>query len=127
MLQLCFIFACMKVNSTYRKIAAALLLLCMLLTSVVQLLHSHPAKQTAAVQIKKISNQPGKKQYSLPGPDNRCFLCEYQLTKDADIDHSVFYFTAVAKLPVTAPVQYEYNPAAFNSCFETRGPPAAIV
>lgn len=122
------IYLCaMTANSMYRKIAAALLLLCMLLTTVVQLSHSHPGKQAAAIQLKKIPVHKGIENCSVPGTDTKCFLCEYQLAKDADIDHSIFHFAAVCKAPVTAPALYEYITAVFNTCFETRGPPAATI
>lgn len=114
----------MTVTALYRKTAAAFLVCILLLTTVVQLSHSHKTIQPDTVKTEKTALLHAKKLYSVPGTDSRCFLCEYQLVKDADLPALILYTdnglqTATLHCEIFASV-----PAIFNDCSESRGPPA---
>jgi hypothetical protein len=117
-----FIFALMKATFLYKKTAAVFLLLMLLLTAVVQINHSHPSKQAVAIQVKKTVTI--KQQVVVTGADNNCFLCDYQLVKNAD-----FLFTCCK---IIYPNKTYIYPEFFSerlitticSAFANRGPPS---
>lgn len=121
MLYLCAVMA----NRTYQKITAAALLVCLLFTTIVQLTHSHPGKKNAVTHLTKTTKPQGKENWTVAGADTRCFLCEYQLTRDSDIPVTTFHFSYTNKVPVTTAVYCDSVSAVFISCFESRGPPAS--
>ncbi len=114
----------MKETRLYRGAGAAILLLLLLCTTAVQISHSHTLKQPAQVQLKKQTPQPYQQQVTVPGTDTKCFVYEYQLTKDADF--SCFTFQAAPSV-TTEVNNTAYIPALTAApCFyfENRGPPA---
>jgi hypothetical protein len=116
---------CMTGTTLYRQTGAAILLLLLLFTTTVQLTHSHTIKQTAAVQLKKQTPQPDQQQITVPGADTKCFIHEYQLTKDADFSCNHFQIAAVI---INKESASSYNSQILSttcSYFENRGPPAS--
>lgn len=101
-----------------------MLLFCLLFTTVVQLTHSHSGKNNAVAQLTKTSKPQGKENCSVPGADNRCYLCEYQLARDSDIPVTAFDFTYTNKIPAIKAVYCDFISVVFISCFESRGPPS---
>lgn len=114
----------MKETRLYRGAGAAILLLLLLCTTAVQISHSHTLKQPAPVQLKKQTLQPYQQQITVPGTDTKCFVYEYQLTKDADF--SCFTFQAALSLinEVNNTTYISALTAAPCFYFENRGPPA---
>lgn len=114
----------MTAAQLYKKMAAALLLLVMLLTTFVQVTHSHNSKTAVTAAIKK--NAGINTACAAAGTDVNCFLCDYQLAKDADL--------SVTINSLSAPEFKRNKPAVFNHSFITnftpaagnRGPPAAF-
>jgi hypothetical protein len=114
----------MRALPPYKKIAAALLLLVMLLTTFVQVTHSHNSKPDVAAAIKKTTeiNTP----CAAAGSDINCFFCDYHLVKDAD-------FSLLVNTIKAAVYKSSYT-AVFNNSIITnfttpagnRGPPLAF-
>lgn len=108
----------------YKKITAALLLLVMLLTSFVQVTHSHNSKKVVAASIKKTAET--HEQLTAAGTEVNCFACDYQLVKDADFyaaidtalctNYTINYAVIFTSCSIT-----NFTPAAGN-----RGPPALV-
>lgn len=112
----------MKGAALYKKAAAALLLAVLLLTSVVQITHSHVNKPGITSHSKKAITV--NKVIAVQGNDANCFICDYQLAKDADN----FFVPAVT---ITASSFGAMNngyiihkPEQTFTQFETRGPPS---
>ncbi len=58
-----------------------------------------------------------------PASGNSCFICDYQLTKDADNDHATYLISSPAALQITAATSYTFTSQSIYPVFETRGPP----
>lgn len=122
-----FIYLCsvtLKRTILYKQVTAVLLLLILSLVTVIQLSHSHTSvtatqKKTA---VKK-SSLPG---YYTAAAESRCFICEYQLTRDADINHAVFNIDTPVQYSVATAPLYSFTYSGICSFIDTRGPPAII-
>ncbi len=112
----------MATGRLYKKISAAILLLCLLCTTVVQLTHTHAGVKTVSAKI--IKADTNKTHYTLSSADAKCFLCEYQLAKDADLTISFLKSNKVYKTPVKETVYTEKVFSLFDTVTESRGPPA---
>lgn len=115
----------MKETRLYRGTGAAILLLLLLFTTAVQISHSHTLKQPAQVQFKKQTPQPYQQQITVPGTDTKCFVYEYQLTKDADFSCFTFQVAPAVITVVNTAAYISALIAAPCFYFENRGPPAA--
>lgn len=125
MLQQYYIFvSVMAGTKLYRQICAALLLLVLLFTTAVQLTHTHAVKQTAEARVKKSSPQLYEHNFTPPGADTKCFIHEYQLTKDADCSISIFQPVCTSFSIVNSTSLHTQLTTAHCSNFESRGPPA---
>jgi hypothetical protein len=99
----------------YKKITAGLLLLVMLLTTFVQVTHSHNSKAAITTPLKKATEITA--QCAAASADVNCFLCDYELAKDADFSLSVNTIKIA---------EYKSSYAAvFNNSFITNFTPAA--
>lgn len=128
MLQHYYIFVQgMAGTKLYRQISAALLLLLLALTTVVQLTHTHAVKQTVQVQLKKQLPEAYHQNISEPGAGTKCFVHEYQLTKDADLSISVFQPTRISFALLNTAAYKTPLTTARCSNFENRGPPAGFI
>ena len=117
----------MAATKLYRQICAALLLLLMLFTTAVQITHSHAVKQNAELQVKSSSLQLHEHYFTAPGAHAKCFIHEYQLTKDADFSISLFLPANNFCRIINTAVQNTRLTALYNSDFESRGPPAIFL
>lgn len=109
----------------YRRAGAAILLLLLLFTTAVQISHSHTLKQPVRVQLKKQTSHPYQQQITVPGTDTKCFVHEYQLTKDADFSCFTFQVAPAVITEVNNTAYISALTAAPCFYFENRGPPAA--
>ena len=110
----------------YKQLTAVFLLLILFSVTVIQLSHSHPAVSSAATQKKLIVKKSGLPGYYTAAAESRCFICEYQLTKDADINHAVFNIQPPFQYPVSIAELYSFIFPGICSFIETRGPPSII-
>ncbi len=112
----------MRATALYKKAAAALLLVVLLLITFVQLTHSHVTKPSFAEQLKKAVTI--NETVAIQSNDANCFICDYQLTKDADNFFGCATAAAVNNF-LSADDTY-IIPALLQDLthFETRGPPS---
>ncbi len=123
-----FIYLCivhLKRTILYKQVTAVLLLLVLFSVTVIQLSHSHTAV-SAATQKKIVVKKSGLPGYYTTAAESRCFICEYQLTKDADINHAVFNIHSPFQYPVSIAELYSFIYPGICSFIETRGPPSTI-
>jgi hypothetical protein len=108
----------------YKKAAAAVLLTVLLLTSIVQLTHSHTAKPGIAVQLKKTTTV--NEVFAAQNNDANCFICNYKLAKDADnfFPPSIIIITSSFAILNDNYIIHEHS--QIFSQFETRGPPSSF-
>ena len=121
-----FIYLCavhLKRTIWYKQVTAVLLLLILSSVTVTQLSHSHTSAATQKKVVVKKTDLPG---FYTSGAENKCFICEYQLTKDADINHAVFNIDTPFHYPVSSAVLYSFTYPGICSFIETRGPPSVI-
>jgi hypothetical protein len=122
-----FVYLCavqFKKTIWYKQVTAILLLLILSSVTVIQLSHSHTS--VAATQKKVVIKKADLPGYYTAAAENRCFICEYQLTRDADINHTVFNIDTSFHYPVTIAALYSFTYPGICSFIETRGPPSII-
>jgi hypothetical protein len=106
----------------FKKIAASFLLLLLFAVTALKVFHSH---SYSAVSSKKIQiEKSGFLNYSEPVSDTKCFICDYQLTKDADASHSISYIIYPAEFNSAITKLYAFTLQSINAAFQTRGPPS---
>lgn len=108
----------------YKKITAALLLLVMLLTQFVQVTHSHNSKAAIAAPLKKATEIAA--QCAAAAADVNCFLCDYQLAKDADFSLLVTTIKAAEYKSSYAAVFNNSITTNFTPAAGNRGPPSVF-
>ncbi len=122
-----FIYLCavhLKRTIWYKQVTAVLLLLVLFSVTAIQLSHSHTS--AAATQKKVVVKKTALPGYYTASAESRCFICEYQLTKDADINHTAFNIDSPFDYPVSIAALYSFTYPGISSSIETRGPPAII-
>ena len=110
----------------FKKITAVFLLLVLFAVTVIQVSHSHAPAQALIKQEKSLLKKSILPEYKKAAAEGKCFICEYQLTRDADAR----YFISTGNIffqyyPVATPV-YSFAPQRINSFLESRGPPAVV-
>jgi hypothetical protein len=118
---LCFVMAKNKIWPS--KIAAVFLLLLLFSITAIQLSHSHAYNTTAQQQKKDFIKKDAAGIYYKSLPESKCFICEYQLTRDADISYSQSPLNYPALFNNSIPVSYFIILSTAHSVFENRGPP----
>jgi type II secretory pathway component PulL len=107
----------------FKKITAVFLLLVLFAVTVIQVSHSHNPAQAFNKQEKSLLKKSILPEYKKLATESKCFICEYQLTRDADAS----YFTSTIKAPVQyyliAKPVYAFSLQRSISFFESRGPP----
>jgi hypothetical protein len=105
-----------------KKIAASFLLLLLFATTAVKILHFHSSNTVSArkAQLEKTSFS----HYAESVADTKCFICDYELTKDADASHSISYIIYLAEFNSAITKSYAFTLQSINAVFETRGPPS---
>jgi hypothetical protein len=112
----------MTAGKLYKKLCAAFLLLCLLLTTFAQLTHTHAA--APPVITKAIKADDGITHYAISMADAKCFLCEYQVACDADflfpaLQSAKIFYADVKQLLCTEQVL-----SFINIAVDGRGPPS---
>ncbi|MGC4100120.1 hypothetical protein [Ferruginibacter sp.] len=102
--------------------SAISLLLLMLCVHIVQVTHTHTYK-TGSTPVKTANADQHNKEYHAAKTDTRCFICEYQLVRDADSFASSFNIEVPLSFISTTPAITASVVQDTYSCFETRGPP----
>lgn len=59
-----------------------------------------------------------------PSSNGSCFICDYQLTKDADNSYAIYPINRPAAMHITAAASYIFTSQSIYPVFETRGPPS---
>jgi hypothetical protein len=108
----------------FNRIAAGFLLLILALVTDIQVLHSHVSKNLFAAPSQSLHKKSGLPECNTPGTDSRCFICDYQLTKDADAHYASFTLAAPVQYHSISTVNYFFTPLKSTASFETRGPPS---
>jgi hypothetical protein len=110
-----------KKNIWLKQITAAFFLLAIIAVTTIQVSHIHlPGLPSAGKQTK-----PGLSACDNLSSGSNCFICDYQLTKNADNHFTEFAIDTPALLHNTAIVSYTFTLQSALPVFETRGPPAA--
>jgi hypothetical protein len=99
------------------------MLLILFAVTTVQLFHSHPSKKLLAAQKESCSKKAGATDIHQSAGDTRCFICEYQLTRDVDDNHATFNCYCPLEFNSFLAVAYTYTCTNVYTAFETRGPP----
>jgi hypothetical protein len=108
----------------FKKLTAELLLLLLATVTVIQVSHSH----SSTISSSKLENSFVKKSH-LPGynksiVESKCFICEYQLTKDVDANCAVLNIVSSIQYQIISAPHYSFTLQSSHSFFETRGPPS---
>ncbi|MGF2411660.1 hypothetical protein [Ferruginibacter sp.] len=95
-------------------------MLALLAVTIVQVLHSHASglassNKNIAASFSACDNI---------NTNSSCFICDYQLTKEADNSHATYLINCSSALHITAVVSYTFTAQSIYPVFETRGPPA---
>ncbi|WP_462255047.1 hypothetical protein [Ferruginibacter sp.] len=118
---LCFV---LKNNKIWiKKIAASFLLLLLFSITAIQLSHSHTYNTTVQEHKKDFVKKDAGGIYYKALSESKCFICEYQLTRDADISYSQSPLNYPALFNNSIPVPYCTILSAAHTVFENRGPP----
>jgi hypothetical protein len=120
---LCFVMVKNKI--WMKKIAASFLLLLLFSITLVQLSHSHDYNAVIQEQKKDFVKKDAAGIYYTSLSESKCFVCEYQLTKDAAISHSISLLNYPALFNNSIPVSNFTISSAAHQVFENRGPPHA--
>jgi hypothetical protein len=108
----------------FNRIAAGFLLLILAFVTDIQVLHSHPSKNLFSTHTKLLIKKSGLPECNTPGAESRCFICDYQLTKDADAHYSSYHLATPLQFYNIVAVSYHFTSLKTAASFETRGPPS---
>jgi hypothetical protein len=106
----------------FKKITASFLLLLLFAATALKVLHFH-SSGTASVTKTQIQKS-GFSNYSESVSDTKCFICNYQLTKEADDCHATSYTIYPVEFANATKKYYTFTLQSINAVFETRGPPS---
>lgn len=103
-----------------KQTTAAFFLLVLLAVTTVQVSHNH-ASGLASPNKNKAA---GFSACDNLNTNSSCFICDYQLTKDADNSHATYLINRSFALHITALASYTFTAQSIYPVFETRGPPS---
>jgi hypothetical protein len=103
-----------------KQITAAFFMLALLAVTIVQVSHSH----ASGLALPGKNKAPGFSTCDNISTNNSCFICDYQLTKEADNSHATNLINRSAALHITAAAGYTFTAQSIYPVFETRGPPS---
>lgn len=106
-----------------KKIAAGFLLLLLVSITLVQQSHSHANSAVSQQQKKDLLKKEGAVIHYKSFSESKCFICEYQLARDADVNRPISPLKYSALFIDTLPVTYFIVLSGTHSVFENRGPP----
>ena len=121
-LYLCFVRQ--KKAIFFKQLIAAFLLLILSVVTIIQVSHTHASLASNHGQGKnciKRSILPG---YNTATVESKCFICEYQLTKDVDANFSIIAIVSPLQSLFITETNYSFTFQRISSLVETRGPPA---
>ncbi|MGG9960269.1 hypothetical protein [Ferruginibacter sp. SUN106] len=107
----------------FKKLTAALLLLLLSAVTIIQVSHSHASSPSSTHQENSLAKRSGLPGYFHSTAESKCFICEYQLTKDVDVFSTAINFVAPLRYQPAAAAYYSFTFQNSYSFFETRGPP----
>jgi hypothetical protein len=107
-----------------KKLTAGFLMMLLTAVTVIQVLHSHSYTTTSGNLQKKSVKKTNLPGYNKSTIESRCFICEYQLSKDADANYAILNIAPSHQYQITAKANYSFTFQAIYSFFETRGPPS---
>jgi len=110
----------------YKRITSAVLLMVLFAVSGIQVFHSH----TSRLAYKQKTIPPVKKgitDCNKSSSDRNCFICDYNLTKDADFDIALPSSVLLLLFPDTQVFSLPFSTQYSGTVFETRGPPAIAI
>ena len=107
-----------------KKLTAAFLLWVLLAITVIQVSHSHSSVQGLKQQDNSLLKRSILPEYKKAGLENKCFICEYQVTRDADASYFISTISAKVQHHLISEPIYSFVSQRLNSFVETRGPPA---
>ena len=106
-----------------KKIKASFLLLVLFAVTVIQVSHSHTG--TAGNRQEKVFIQKtGLPAYATSTAESKCFICEYQLAKDADASFFVAAIISSVTFQIKNAAYYTFELQHYHPFSVTRGPPA---
>jgi hypothetical protein len=106
----------------FKKLTASFLLALLFAATVTKVLHLH---SYSTVAIKKIQlDKNSFSNHEEPVSETKCLICDYQLTKDADVSHSLPYIIYTALYNNATAQFYAFTSKIIYSVFDTRGPPS---
>jgi hypothetical protein len=103
-----------------KQITAFFFMLVLFAVTTIQVSHIHPSGLTLLGTNKAIEFSACEK-LTLAGS---CFICDYQLTKDADNRYATYLINRTSVLHITAAASYTFTLQSIYPVFETRGPPS---
>ncbi len=106
-----------------RKITAGFFLLLLFSISAIQQSHTHTNNTTAHKLKKDCAKKDAAAVYFKALSESKCFICEYQLTRDVTVSHPVLQLHYAALFNNAVPVNYFIVLSGTHSFFENRGPP----
>jgi hypothetical protein len=115
-----------KQTILFKKITATFLLLVLFAVTVIQVSHSHVSSNAITRHEKAFLKKSILPEYKSAAAESKCFICEYQLTRDADASYFVAAVNASIQYYLSNAATYSFVSQKINSCFETRGPPALV-
>jgi len=107
----------------FKQATAVFLLLMLCLVTVVQVLHSHTSIVTNNKQHEIVAKKVGVPAYNKSITESKCFVCEYQLAKDAEVTFDFVNSIAPCSYSDNIAFTYYFTATTTYSFFETRGPP----
>jgi len=110
-----------KKTILFKKISAVFLLLQLFGVIVIQISHSHSTSSVSAAKIRIAKS--GLTGYNTSVGETKCFICEYQLSKDIDTSLALFQINRPASFCNKPATLYVFTSPGICSVFETRGPP----
>jgi len=109
----------------FKKITAIFLLLVLFAVTLIQVTHTHATPSTLNKQEKGFAKKSRLPVYYRTISESKCFICEYQLTKDADATNAVVHVVSPVQYHTTTDAHYSFTFQHTYAYFETRGPPSA--
>jgi hypothetical protein len=103
-----------------KQITAFFFMLVLFAVTIIQVSHIHSSGLTLLGKNKG----PGFSACEKLTLASSCFICDYQLTKDADNYYEAYLINHTYTLHITAAASYTFTLQSIYPVFETRGPPS---
>ena len=107
----------------FKQLIAGFLLSVLSVITIIQVSHSHSSLSTNQGQQKNFIKRSVLPGYNTASVESKCFICEYQLAKDIDINFFVVAIEPSVYPSVITEANYSFTFQRISSFVETRGPP----